>query len=57
MLCAKRGSTLCATIRGLSAQTVDPWTLCATQSQAPQTEGTGLNRREGLHAIGGTKRC
>ena len=26
----------------------NPWIVCATQSQAPQTKGEGNNRREGL---------
>ena len=46
--CANRGSKLCSTIHGLSAQTVGGSTLCARQSQAAQTKGTRRNRREGL---------
>ena len=46
--CANCGSTLCAAIHGLSAQTVDPHFAQHMQSQAPQTKGTERNRREGL---------
>ena len=46
---ANRGSTHCATIHGLSVQSVDS-DFCATQSQVPQTKGEGHNRREGLRS-------